>query len=188
MNGDVSGSRLYMSPAPSVVVQFLYFGDFSRLFLANFVLMIPDGDIFSHLEEMFRMFHTWACSLAGIFLHRGEIQRIPWENSLEGDDVPLPWEAGDSIYTRLHRTCDLHSPKHPVETRDVVHDLLVGLFVLFPSHVLPSWSDRYHHLLILPLILCNPPLEQPNEDLTDKYLFGSVQNHWNLNKCPRLVV
>jgi hypothetical protein len=46
MNGDVSGSRQYMSPAPSDVVQFLYFGAFFRLFLANFVLLILDGDIF----------------------------------------------------------------------------------------------------------------------------------------------
>jgi hypothetical protein len=88
MNGDVSDSRLYMSPAPSDVVQYLYFGAFSRLFLANFVLMILDGDIFSHLEQMFCMFH--ACDmLIGGYLSRGEIQRITRDSSLGGDDVPL---------------------------------------------------------------------------------------------------
>jgi hypothetical protein len=46
MNGIASDSRQYMSPAPSDVVQFLYFGAFFRLFLANFVLSILDGDIF----------------------------------------------------------------------------------------------------------------------------------------------
>jgi hypothetical protein len=61
MNGDVSGSRQYMSPAPSDVVQFLYFGAFFRLFLANFVLLILDGDIFWRLVTMFCMFH--ACDM-----------------------------------------------------------------------------------------------------------------------------
>jgi len=58
MNGDVSDSRQYMSPEPNHVVQFLYFGAFSRLFLANFVLLILDGDIFLAFREMLCMFHA----------------------------------------------------------------------------------------------------------------------------------
>jgi hypothetical protein len=50
-----------MSPAPSDVVQFLYFGAFFRLFLANFVLLILDADNHSHPEGVFCMFH--ACDM-----------------------------------------------------------------------------------------------------------------------------
>jgi hypothetical protein len=168
---------------------FSIFGAFSRLFLANFVLMIPDGDIFRRCSAC-SIYAT--CSLADIFLHRGKLQRIPRGNSLDGGAVPSPSPVGGPMYTRLHRTydllCRLTYPKHLMETRDVAHDLLVGLFVLFLNYLFPSWFDRYHHLLILPLILCNPPLEQPNEDLSDKNLFGSIQDHWNLNKRPRLVI
>lgn len=58
---NVNDSRQYMSPAPSDVVQFLYFGAFFRLFLANFVLLILDGDIYRRLERVFCMFH--ACDM-----------------------------------------------------------------------------------------------------------------------------
>jgi hypothetical protein len=53
MDGDVNHSRQFMSPAPSEVVQFLYFGAFCRLILANFVLLVLNGDNFSGLEGMF---------------------------------------------------------------------------------------------------------------------------------------
>jgi hypothetical protein len=61
MNGNVSDSRQFLSPAPSDVVQFLYFGAFFRLFLANFVLLILDGDIFWRPVTMFCMLH--ACDM-----------------------------------------------------------------------------------------------------------------------------
>jgi hypothetical protein len=61
MDSNVSDSRQYMSPAPGEVVQFLYFGAFFRLFLANFVLMGLDGDIFWRFVTMFCMFH--ACDM-----------------------------------------------------------------------------------------------------------------------------
>jgi hypothetical protein len=61
IDGNVNHSREFMSPAPSDVVQFLYFGAFFRLFLANFVLLILDGDIFSRLVTIFCMSH--ACDM-----------------------------------------------------------------------------------------------------------------------------
>ena len=98
MNGDVSGSRQYMSPAPSDVVQFLYFGAYFRLFLANFVLLILDGDIFLAFREMLCMFH--ACDIA--LRQKSTPSRGNTTNTtrgLLGGEVPSTSSRGSCLHT-----------------------------------------------------------------------------------------
>ena len=99
-----------MSQESNNVVRFLYFGAFSRLFLANFVLLIRDGDIVWQSEVMLHMFH--ACNM--LFdrkpLRRGEIQLMPREDSLLGGEVR---SRSSQDYMRLHRTCASSVKRRP---------------------------------------------------------------------------
>jgi hypothetical protein len=101
MNGDVSGSRQYMSPAPSDVVQFLFwcllsliFSEF-RAFDSRWRHFLASGNDVLHVPCM-----RHALS-ADMILRRGVIQHIQRENSLDGGEVVSTSPQGDdSLPTR----------------------------------------------------------------------------------------